>query len=469
MLWDRLPGRNVSGVSQRLPPGPPLPSVAQAYLWAHRYREFTEWAHRRYGPSFTARVGGLPRSVVTKDRQVIRRLMTGDPRTKRHANDLLREGLGDRSLLLLEPDEHLVRRKLLTPPFHGERVRAYVRLMEQLVEAELDTWTVGAQITTIRVAQRLTLDVILEAVLGVSDAGMRDQLRALFDSIIDLPGQAVAMYYPSLQRRRKLNLLAERYYWRRRDVLDSILNEQIARTLADPGIEEREDILAMMILARDEEGTPLPDTDLRHELNTLIAAGHETTATALAWAAELLAHHPEVQSRARRAAVDGDQTYLDAVVKEILRIRTPVTVSAARHPLEPFELDGYTIGPDTVIIVNAWGVHLDPTTHPEPDSFRPERFLEPTPEYAFLPFGGGAHRCLGAALAQLEMRVAVAGILARFQLRPTGASLPRPVRRGIVMAPDGGGRVTLAEPPRSAEASNPPASSAELGVAAHGR
>jgi cytochrome P450 family 135 len=419
--------------------------VAQAYLWAHRYREFTDWAHRRYGSSFTAKVGLLPRSVVTKDREVIRRLMTGDPSSKRHANDLLREALGDRSLLLLEPEEHLVRRKLLSPPFHGERVRAYARLMERLVNSEIDTWTIGSQITMIRVAQRITLDVILEAVLGVSDAAMRNRLRALFDSIIELPGQAVAMYYPSLQRRRRVNLLAEHYYWRKRDVLDSILDEQIAFTRADSDLDRREDILAMMILARDEKGRPLPDTDLRHELNTLIAAGHETTATAIAWAVELLAHNPEVQSRARQAAIEGDQAYLDAAVKEILRIRAPVTVAAARHPLEPFELDGYTIGPETVIIANAWGVHLDPSIHRDPDRFKPERFLEPTPDYGFLPFGGGAHRCLGAALAQLEMKVTVASILARFELRPTGTSLPRAVRRGIVVSPEGGGRVTLAE------------------------
>jgi cytochrome P450 len=121
-----------------------------------------------------------------------------------------------------------------------------------------------------------------------------------------------------------------------------------------------------------------------------------------------------------------------------------VSVAAARHPLEPFELDGYTIGSDTVIIANAWGVHLDPSVHPEPDRFRPERFLEPTPDYSFLPFGGGAHRCLGAALAQLEMKVVLSGILARYDLLPLGPELARPVRRGIVMAPKGGGRVRIA-------------------------
>jgi cytochrome P450 len=434
-----------------LPPGPKLPSVVQAWLWAYRYREFTQWAHRRYGPSFTARIGGLPTSVVTTDRDAIRRLLTGNPSTKRHANDLLREALGDRSLLLLEPDEHLQRRKLLTPPFHGERVREYAQLMERLVEQELEGWKPGTEVGVGAVAQRLTLEVILEAVLGVSDPGMRDRLRWIFDAMLSLPVAAIGFYFPALQKRRRWNRVAE-MYWRKRDEHDRMLKEQIAATRADPQLEDRPDILAMMVRARDEDGGALTDTDLLHELTTLIAAGHETTATALAWGAELLAHNPEVQARARAARRDGDQRYLDALVKEVLRIRAPVTVGSARHPLEPFEIGGCTIGPETVVTVDAWGVHLDPSVYPEPDRFMPERFLEPAPEYGFLPFGGGAHRCLGAALAQLEMRVVLGAIVERFELLPTRPALARPVRRGILLVPDGGGRVRLAAAPAPAAA-----------------
>ena len=443
-----------------LPPGPRLPSAAQAYLWAYRFREFTEAAHRRYGQTFAARIGGLPQSVVTIDRDVIRRLLTGDPTTKRHANDLLREALGDRSLLLLEPTEHLARRKLLTPPFHGERVRAYARLMEQLAAAELDTWTPGSEQTVVKVAQRLTLDVILDAVLGISDDGVRDRLRALFDAMLGVPASELVFYYPAFQQRRRWNTLAE-IYWRKRDVLDAMLDDQIRATRADPRLEQREDILAMMIQARDESGAALTDTDLRHELNTLIAAGHETTATAIAWGAELLAHNRAVQDRAREAANDGDQKYLDALVKEILRIRAPVSVGAARHPLEPFEIGRHTITSETVVVVNAWGVHLDPAVYPEPDTFKPERFLEPTPDYSFMPFGGGAHRCLGAALAQLEIRVVVGAILERFELLSTQPELARAVRRGIMLTPKGGGRVRIAAAPAPRRAGAPaPASAA---------
>jgi cytochrome P450 len=433
-----------------LPPGPKLPSTVQAWLWAYRYREFTQWAHRRYGPSFTARVGGLPTSVVTTDRDAIRRLLTGDPSTKRHANDLLREALGDRSLLLLESEEHLRRRKLLTPPFHGERVKEYAQLTERLVERELDGWQPGSEIKVVEVAQRLTLEVILEAVLGVADQRMRDRLRALFNEMLAIPATALVFYFPALQKRQRWNRVAE-IYWRKRDELDRMLDEQVATTRADPQLETRRDILAMMLRARDEDGAALTDTDLRHELNTLIAAGHETTSTALAWAAELLAHNRDVQARAR----EGDQPYLDATVKEVLRIRAPVSVGAARHPLEPFEIGGVTIGPETVVTVDAWGVHLDPSVYAEPDRFMPERFLESTPEYAFLPFGGGAHRCLGAALAQLEMRVVLGAILKRFELLPTQPQLARPVRRGILLAPQGGGRIRIATAPVNEGASAP--------------
>jgi cytochrome P450 len=426
-----------------LPPGPPLPHLVQAYLWAHRYREFTEAAHRRYGPTFGAHIGGLPPGAVTKDREVIRRLLTGDPLTKRHANDLLREALGDRSLLVLEPQEHLARRRLESPPFHGERVKGYARTMLEVTERELDAWRPGDEVTVLPFAQRVTLEVILGAVLGVADSGVRDRLRALFDAMLALPISAIAMYYPAFQRRSRWNPLVE-VYWRKRDVLDRLLDEQIDATRTDPGLADREDILAMMVMAQDDEGRRLTQTDLRHELNTLISAGHETTAAAIAWGAELLAHNPAVQTRARDAAANGDQRYLDALVKEILRMRAPITVGAARQLLEPFQIGRHTLEPGEIVIVSAWGVHLDPEIYPEPDRFRPERYLEPVPDYGFMPFGGGAHRCLGAALAQLEIRVAMSALLARFELQPTNDQPAPPQRRGIVVIPKNGGRVRLA-------------------------
>jgi cytochrome P450 len=195
-----------------------------------------------------------------------------------------------------------------------------------------------------------------------------------------------------------------------------------------------------MVCARDEDGVGLSDQQLRDELITLIAAGHETTATAIAWGVELLVHNPTVLARAR----EGDDAYLDALVKEILRIRPPLPISAARHVLEPFEIGGWTIPSSVAVIVNTHGVHNDPAVYPEPHVFRPERFLESSADaYSLLSFGGGAHRCIGASLAQLEIKVVLREMLLCLELAPIADTIARPVPRGPTLAPRGGARVRI--------------------------
>jgi cytochrome P450 family 135 len=413
-----------------LPPGPRLPPVVQAVLRTWWHIQFREYCHRRYGDTFTLRIGGLAGSVLTKDRDAIRRLFTGDPLVKRHGNDLLRPFVGEHSLLVLEPPNHLARRKLLLPPFHGERVRTYARLMQGLASADV--------VSIHPITQALTLDVILQAVLGIAEHDTRRRLRAIFDAL-STPLRAIALFIPALGRRSRWNLLS-RSAWRRKDELDALLFAHIASTRCDPRLSEREDILAMLVLARDEEGAGLSDEELRDELITLITAGHETTATAIAWGAELLAHNPAVQQAAR----EGDDAYMDALVKEVLRIRSPIPVGGARHVLEPFAIGPWTIPPDVTVLVDAYGVHHDPDSYPRPDEFRPQRFLEaPADGYAFLPFGGGAHRCLGASLAMLEMKVVFRELLDRFELAPTTVGLAKAVARGPTIAPRGGGRVRV--------------------------
>ncbi len=427
-----------------LPPGPRLPRVTQAWMWTYRYPRFTTEAHARFGDTFTVRVGGLPTSVLTIDREVIRRLFTGDPLTKRHGNDLLRAFVGDHSVMVLEPPDHLARRKLLLPPFHGERVRGYARLMERLAAAELDLWHADDVVEVLPIAQQLTLDVILQAVLGISDAQVRERLREIFDAMIN-PVSSYATYFPQMARRAWFNPLALRY-WQLKDQLDGLLAEHIAATRADPGLEGRDDILAMMVLARDGAGEGLTDTELRDEIITLITAGHETTATAIAWGAELLAHNPDVRARALDASRTGDDAYLDAMVKEILRIRSPVPIAGARHATEPMAIGEWTIPPEVTVIVNSYGLHHDASIYPEPEAFRPERFIDAAPDayaYAFLPFGGGAHRCLGAALAQLEIKVVLHAMLERFDLAATEQTLTAGMRRGVTLAPRNRARVRV--------------------------
>jgi cytochrome P450 family 135 len=427
-----------TGDACSLPPGPRLPGAVQAGMRLWFYRELSDRGHARYGDTFTIRVGGVPPGVLTKDRDAIRRLYTGDPLTKRHANDVLRPFVGERSLMVLEPAAHLVRRKMLVGPFHGERVHAYARLMEGLVAAELDRWRPGDTIRVQPFAQSLTLEVILQAVLGVSDAAVRTRLRDMFDAL-NTPLNAFAMFVPALTRRARWNLISKRP-WRLKDELDALLFEHIAATRADPLLASRDHVLAMMIGARNEQGEGLSDVEVRDELITLIAAGHETTATAIAWGVELLAHNPTVMAEAR----EGDDAYFEALAKEVLRIRSPVPIGGGRHVLEPFAVGRWTIPPQAAILVDAYGIHHDPGIYPHPHAFRPSRFIDEPPDgYAFLPFGGGVHRCLGASLALLEIKVVLREILACVELAATSPNLARPMPRGPTLAPRGGARVRV--------------------------
>jgi cytochrome P450 family 135 len=421
-----------------LPPGPRLPRAIQVFQRVWRYAQFSDRGHERYGKSFTIRVGGLPTAVLTNDRDVIRRLFTGDPLTKRTGNDFLRMFVGEQSVLVIDPAEHLVRRKLLLPPFQSERVRGYARLMEQLAAAEIDRLQPGEVVAIQPLARALTLDVILQTVLGVSDLAKRRQLLKIFDAL-DTPLTAFALYVPQLARRTRWNFVANRP-WRLKDELDRLLFAHIASTRVDTHLAERQDILAMMVAARDEDGVGLTDQQLHDELVTLIAAGHETTTTAIAWGVELLVHDPALMAKAR----EGDDAYLEALVKEILRIRTPVPLGGARHVLEPFAIENWTIPSSVPILIDAHSVHHDPEIYPEPHRVRPERFLEEPPDrYSFLPFGGGAHRCLGASLAILEIKIVLREIISQLELEPLSPTIARPVPRGPTLAPRGGARVRV--------------------------
>jgi cytochrome P450 len=427
-----------ASVSNRLPPGPRLAPTLQAVMRVWLWAQYSDRYHARFGDTFSVRLGRLPQGVVTADRDAIRRLFTGDPLVKRHGNDLLAPVLGEHSVLVLEPAEHLKRRRVLLPPFHGERVQGYGRLMERLVSKQLDELVPGRTTRMQPIAQELTLDVILQAVLGLDDAVTRDRLRRKFDAMVT-PLSNLALFIPKLAERSRWNRPGERF-WRMKDEIDSLLLGHIAATRADPRIEEREDVLAMMVLARDDDGSGLSDQQLHDELVTLITAGHETTATAISWGLELLTHNPSTMTRAR----EGDDAYLDALVKEILRIRSPAPIAAGRYLLEPFPIGQWTIPPGVALVVDAYGVHHDPTVYPNPDVFQPERFLGEQPDaYSFLPFGGGAHRCVGATLAMLEMKIFLREILARYELASVSPKEARPVPRAVTLAPRGGARVRV--------------------------
>jgi cytochrome P450 family 135 len=435
-------GGTVRGVTltarSSLPPGPRTPAVIQAIqdaFFSQRY-----YGQRaRYGRTWSARLPGHPRYVITSDREIVRRLFTGDPLTKRSAAEPLEPIVGSRSLLLLEPAEHLARRKLELNSFRGERVMLYAERVGELAAAEVSAWRSGDVIEVYPRAQALTMMVILELVFGIRDAGLRKRLASTFDALIAPRINNLTMFLPPWVSRRSWWKLYARRAWSLLDRLDEMMYEQIEATRADPEVARRDDVLALLVQARDDNGDGLTDRELRDELVTLLGAGHETTASAIAWAADLLAHNPTVASRLR----EGERGYLTATTKEVLRIRTVAPISAQRRLLEPFDVDGYWIDPDTVVAVDADGLHHDPELYPHPDSFRPERFLANAPDkYAYLPFGGGAHRCLGAALAILELELVIAAIAAHCDLAPTGQPA-RPVRRGPTWSPDNRGRIRI--------------------------
>lgn len=454
-----------------LPPGPGLPGPMQAVLWGLRYPEFTRAAHARFGQTFTIRPGTMPPAVLTSDRDAVRRLLTGDPLAKAHGNDAVRPLIGERSVILLDPTEHLDRRKLLLPPFHGERVRDYAALLQRLTDDEIDRWSAGDIVALLPIAQNITIEVILQAVLGVAELKTRQRFRNLIDNVLFYPfgagrsgsrsfriavprllretfafasslfTPAVMTYFPETKARSRWNV-ATWGWWGHHDRLLALLDEHISTTRGDPRLAERGDVLAMLVQARSEHGEALSQDDLRDDLLTLIAAGHETTAAAIAWGAALLAHNPRERRRATAAAVEGDEAYLGALVREVLRLRPPIPVAAGRRLAEPFVIGSHTIPAGTLILIDGWGVHRDPDLYPDPERFDPGRFLSGSPEpYAWLPFGGGARRCIGAALAELEIRTALSTLLRRVTLGPADAELAPIARRAVTMVPYGGGRV----------------------------
>jgi cytochrome P450 len=416
-----------------------LPAAVQGLLFGLWFERFSGALHARFGPTVTLRIPGFPAVVISCDRAVAREVFTGDPLAKRHGNDALRPLVGDRSVMVLEPESHLERRKLLLPSFRGQRLAGYSELMQLLVEQELASWPGRGTIVVHRRAQVLTLEVIMQAVLGISDPGTRVRLADVFEAML----RPVTMLRLSISSSGgpRAHRIA-RPYWRLRKQLDAILYAQIASSRSHPSLEQREDVLALLIQARDETGAGLSDEELRDELATLIAAGYETTATAIAWGVDLLAHNPEAHARAREGVSGGDDAYLGALVKEILRIRPPVPVAAARHPVAPVRIGGWTVQPQHLILINAWAIHHDPSLYPHPEEFRPERFLITAPEpYALIPFGGGAHRCLGAALAELEISIFLRALLIRLDVTAVTTRAERSRRRSTTLSPRHGTRI----------------------------
>lgn len=427
----------------RLPPGPSTPALAQTLRWVARPVPFMEECRDRYGDPFTFKLVQIGTFVVISDPAEIKRVFTGDPDTL-HAGQAARSFepvFGSRSLFLLDGREHLRQRKLLSPPFHGERIAGYEATIREVTEQAVGRWPARSPFALQPLMQEITLEIILRVVFGIDDAARRRQVGDALVALIDAALSPSAML-PFLRRD-----LGPGSPWRRfvraRAASDALLYEEIARRREDPGLEEREDILSMMLLARHEDGESMTGVEVRDELMTLLLAGHETTATTLAWTFERLFRAPAAYERLREEVhARADDAYTDAVVKETLRLR-PVVPVVARMLQKPWELGQWTIPAGIGIAVSIYLTHMRPEIYPEPKCFRPERFDDSPPEtYSWLPFGGGVRRCIGAAFAQLEMRVVLSTLLEHVDLRPAGSWEPTK-RRAVVLAPRHGTRAVM--------------------------
>jgi cytochrome P450 len=342
-------------------------------------------------------------------------------------------------VLLLDGAEHIRHRRLMLPPFHGQRMTTYESVMERAADRAIDAWPTGEPFALLPSMQAMTLEVIMRAVFGLEAGPLDDELQRRIRAMLDpIASSTLSMLVLLARARRGGDEAAMARFEGQRRAVDEIIYEEIARRREVTDLEEREDVFSALLLARDEDGNALSDAEIRDELVTLLVAGHETTSVGLAWTFDLLLHNPHVLARAR----EGGDDYLDAVVKESLRIR-PVIAGVGRVVRgEPFALNGYAIPPGVEINPSITTIHRRPDRYPDPAEFRPERFLgeDPPDTYTWIPFGGGTRRCLGASFALMEMKVVVRRVLERTELRAVGR-LEKRQRRGVTLAPKQGVRV----------------------------
>jgi cytochrome P450 family 135 len=429
-----------------LPPEAKNSPLVQTLRWAFRPIAFMEENRRRHGESFGVRFLGFERPMVLiSDPEAIKALY----REREHGlppgrNIVLEPILGAKSLLIQEGAEHLSRRRLMLPSFHGERMRSYEATMLEIVEAEIGSWPLGTEFPIHARMQAVTLEVILRAVFGVSSGPRLDRLRGMLATVLQetaSPGRQVLGL--ALQRFGGRGMFA--HFERELREVDELLLAEIAEHRQRPDLEEREDILSMLMLAEFEDGSRMEDRELRDQLMTLLLAGHETTATALAWTFDLLLRHPAALGRLRDSLAAGEEDYLRATISESLRLR-PVIPLAGRRLGKDLVVDGMTLPAGTDVTPAIWLTHTRPDLYPEPFAFKPERFLEEGPDtYAWIPFGGGVRRCIGASFAEFEMRIVLREVLTRCELRKASPLPERTGRRNITLSPKDGTPVVVTD------------------------
>ncbi|HEX3691924.1 MAG TPA: cytochrome P450 [Solirubrobacteraceae bacterium] len=448
---------------RQLPPGPKLPVAAQTLATWTRPTAGLLRARKLYGKRFAVRLLGQPPFVICSDPEEIKQIFQAPPEVLHPGEGarILEPILGPNSVILLDEAPHLTQRKLMLPAFHGETMQRLQGLMEELTERELATWPLEEPVALHPRLQRLTLEIVLRAVFGLERGAKLDRLRELLTEVLEFAESPLSIL-PFAQR-----LLAGRGAMGRLERAGEEADRLIYGLIEERrgGAEhDSPDVLALLLAARHEDGSPMSDQELRDELVTALVAGHETTASQLAWGFEQLARAPRVLRRLSDELDRDpeDEAYLTATIQEIMR-RRPVLMNAEpRLVKRAVTIGGVEYQPGVVLIASAFLVHHDPDVYPNPGALLPERFLESEGgrapgTYTWLPFGGGRRRCLGASFAMLEMKVVLRAVLARFAIAPVGENAETAKRRSITISPSRGCEVRLAERHRHAPFSSEPA------------
>ena len=417
--------------------------LLQTAIWSRQARRMLYACQDRYGDMFTIRIAYEGKWVMLADPDAVKQVFTGDPKVF-HAgegNKILSPVLGRNSVLVLDEKPHMSQRKLLLPPFHGARMQSYEQAMSDIAEAEIANWPTGTPYALRPRMQAMTLEIILHTVFGVGEgerlAELREALRDFLDLTTD-PRKLAPLVFFGPKR-------VMRYgpFRRRVERVDTLLYREIAERRRAEDLDQRDDILSMLIGARHEDGSPMSDEEMRDELLTLLVAGHETTATSLSWTVERLVRHPEKLERLRAEVAEGSDAYLTATIQETLRLR-PVISIVLRKLTEPVEIGGYELPPGVSVAPCVYLVHRNAEIYPEPDRFLPERFLDNPPgTYTWIPFGGGVRRCLGASFAQFEMAVVLRELVRRHEISPARLRSERIFRRAITETPRHNAEVIL--------------------------
>jgi cytochrome P450 len=417
----------------------------QTAIWVRRAQWYLSQCAARFGDTFTMRIAQEGTWVVLSNPQHIKQVFTGDPKVF-HAgegNQVLLPVLGEHSLLLLDEAAHMEQRKLLLPSLHGKRMQRYGEMMSEIAAEEIQSWPSGEPYKVRPRMQAITLEIILRAVFGLQRGERLERLRVELRRLLDLLTRPHMFMFLIVLGPQGLSRFGP--FQRLHKQVDELIYAEISERRRAADLDQREDILSMLLEARHEaDESPMTDREIRDELLTLLVAGHETTATALAWAVERLSRHPDKLARLGEEVRAGETEYLEAVVNETLRLR-PVISLVARRLTEPVEIGGWRLPAGVTVAPSIYLTHRRPDVYPNPEQFEPERFLENPPgTYTWIPFGGGVRRCIGGAFAQFEMQAVLAELVKRRELEPARSQSERVFRRAITETPRHDAEVVLA-------------------------